>query len=172
VGIAFVECDYVADSYIATFRDHPELELVGVHDRDERREADSASFHSLMRYRSLEQLLEDPTGDAVINRSNPASHYEVTKTCLLAGKHVYSEKPLARTFSYAAELVTLAIATRIRGRIHLLRSYCRPIWHFLLIGCHQKLDAVAELAALRPAIHAFVALTLVIGVFLVQPHAW
>jgi hypothetical protein len=47
VGIAFVEWDYVADSYIATFRDHPELELVGVHDRDERREADSASFHSL-----------------------------------------------------------------------------------------------------------------------------
>jgi predicted dehydrogenase len=106
--IAFVGCGYVADSYIATFPDHPELELVGVHDRDEKREADFASFHSLKRYRALKQILEDATVDAVINLTNPASHYEVTKACLLAGKHVYSEKPLAMTFSQAAELVALA----------------------------------------------------------------
>jgi predicted dehydrogenase len=56
----------------------------------------------------LQEILEDPTIDAVINLTNPASHYEITKASLLAGKHVYSEKPLALSFSQAAELVALA----------------------------------------------------------------
>jgi predicted dehydrogenase len=44
----------------------------------------------------------------VINLTNPRSHFEISKACLLAGKHVYSEKPLAMTLSDAQELVDLA----------------------------------------------------------------
>ena len=31
--------------------------------------------------------------------TNPRSHFSVSKACLEAGKHVYSEKPLAMSFS-------------------------------------------------------------------------
>ena len=106
--VAFAGCGYVADSYISTFPHHPELELVGVHDRDEQREAHFASFHSVRSYGTLDRMLEDPNVDAVLNLTNPESHYHITRACLLAGKHVYSEKPLAMTFSEAAELVAMA----------------------------------------------------------------
>ena len=44
----------------------------------------------------------------VLNLTNPRSHHEVSKAALLAGKHVYSEKPLAMTMVEATELVELA----------------------------------------------------------------
>jgi predicted dehydrogenase len=44
----------------------------------------------------------------VLNLTNPGSHYEISKAALLAGKHVYSEKPLAMQMDQAKELVELA----------------------------------------------------------------
>ena len=48
----------------------------------------------------------------VLNLTNPRAHYEVSQAALLAGKHVYSEKPLAMTMTEATELVD---ARRERG---------------------------------------------------------
>jgi predicted dehydrogenase len=53
-------------------------------------------------------LLEDRTVEIVLNLTNPKSHFSVSKACLKAGKHVYSEKPLAIALSEAKELVELA----------------------------------------------------------------
>ena len=36
-----------------------------------------------------------------LNLTNPRSHFAVNRACLEAGKHVYSEKPLAMTTSEA-----------------------------------------------------------------------
>jgi len=59
-------------------------------------------------YDSLDELLADPTVEIVLNLTNPRNHYEVSKACLEAGKHVYSEKPLAMEIPQAKELVALA----------------------------------------------------------------
>src|SRR5207302_1746767 len=44
----------------------------------------------------------------VLNLTNPRNHYEVARACLDAGKHVYSEKPIATSWPQAVELVELA----------------------------------------------------------------
>jgi predicted dehydrogenase len=49
--------------------------------------------------------------DMVINLTNPQSHAAVTEKALKAGKHVYSEKPLATTFLEGKRLVALAEET-------------------------------------------------------------
>jgi predicted dehydrogenase len=54
------------------------------------------------------ELFADPEVDIVLNITRPNEHYEVTKAALLAGKHVYSEKPLAAEFELGVELVKLA----------------------------------------------------------------
>lgn len=46
--------------------------------------------------------------ELVLNLTNPRSHYEISKQCIEAGKHVYSEKPLAMDAVRAHTLVTLA----------------------------------------------------------------
>ena len=45
-------------------------------------------------YSSLENCLADMRVELIINLANPYSHYSVSAS-LIAGKHVYSEKPLA-----------------------------------------------------------------------------
>lgn len=106
--VAIVGCGYVADFYVKTLRNHPELTLLGVFDRDESRTRRLAGFYGLGSFRSLDEILKDPRVDIVVNLTNPDSHHAVSKAALEAGKHVYSEKPLATSFDQAAELVALA----------------------------------------------------------------
>lgn len=53
-------------------------------------------------------LLADPSIDAVAVVVRRSAASAVVRDCLLAGKHVYSEKPMAMTSAVAAELVEIA----------------------------------------------------------------
>jgi predicted dehydrogenase len=106
--LAIVGCGYIADSYIKTLPLYPELQLMGVFDRDSSRSANFSSYYSVPSYKSFEAVLNDRRVDLVVNLTNPRSHFEISQACLKAGKHVYSEKPLAMSFSDAKSLVTLA----------------------------------------------------------------
>jgi predicted dehydrogenase len=118
--IAIAGCGYVSDYYAGTLPLHPELKVVGVLDRIESRAARYAALHAVRQYRGIDELLEDGEVEAVVNLTGPFDHYEVTKASLEAGKHVYSEKPLAMSMPQACELVTLA---ETRG-LHLSSAPC------------------------------------------------
>ncbi len=106
--IAIVGCGFVADLYMLTLPLHPELELVGVMDRNPERARRFSETWGSRIYASFEELLDDRSVELVLNLTNPTSHYEVSRACLLAGKHVYSEKPLASKLEEAEALVELA----------------------------------------------------------------
>lgn len=110
VGIAIIGCGFVADLYLETLRKHAQLELHGVFDRDSGRSFAFARRHAVEVYPDLASLLADPRVELVLNLTNPHAHYEVSRACLEAGKHVYSEKPLAMRVDDARELVALAEA--------------------------------------------------------------
>ena len=106
--IAFVGVGFVADYYMTTLANHPELELVGVFDRSAARLEQFCNFYGATAYPSLDALMEDPTVQIVVNLTTPESHFDVSRRALEAGKHVYSEKPLAMRFEDAKALVDLA----------------------------------------------------------------
>jgi predicted dehydrogenase len=107
--VAIVGCGFVADYYMTTFPNYPELEVIGVMDRDAERARAFAEFWKIPRnYSSLDELLKDPQVDIVLNFTNPSSHFAISHASLTAGKHVYSEKPLAMELDQARELVRLA----------------------------------------------------------------
>ncbi|MGN6574223.1 MAG: Gfo/Idh/MocA family protein [Nocardioides sp.] len=55
-----------------------------------------------------EDLLEDRSVDAVVLATPPATHADLVRAALAAGKHVFCEKPLAMTAAEAHELAQLA----------------------------------------------------------------
>lgn len=108
LNIAIIGCGFVADSYCQTLGNYPELKLVGAYDRNIGNLELMSRRWSLPPYTSLDALLADDSVAIVLNLTNPSSHYEISKRCLEAGKHVYSEKPLAMDAAAAHELVRLA----------------------------------------------------------------
>ena len=106
--IAIVGTGFVADYYMTTLANHPQIELAGVWDRDAGRLAAFAAFHGTRRYESMQDVLGDAETRIVVNLTPPASHFEVSKAALDAGKHVYCEKPLAMSFGEAKALTDLA----------------------------------------------------------------
>lgn len=106
--IGFVGCGLAARAYFSSVKQYPDLELVGVTGRNQERISKFGAYYSVKTYPTVEALLADPNIELVVNLTNPRSHFEVSKACLEAGKHVYSEKPLAMEFSQAKALVELA----------------------------------------------------------------
>ncbi|MEJ1472107.1 MAG: Gfo/Idh/MocA family oxidoreductase [Candidatus Sedimenticola sp. (ex Thyasira tokunagai)] len=106
--LAILGCGYVAYMYRLTLPMHPELELVGVADTERSRAENMARITNTKCYENLEAILDDQSVDLVLNLTTPQSHYVTTRACLQAGKHVYSEKPLAMTLEDAMSLVALS----------------------------------------------------------------
>ena len=103
-----VGCGYVSDHYLETLPNHQNLELLGVTDLKPERAQVLAKHYGLNIYNSLEAILADPAVQLVVNLTDPENHFAVNKASLLAGKHVYSEKPLSIALDEAHELVDLA----------------------------------------------------------------
>jgi predicted dehydrogenase len=108
MNLAIVGCGNIAGSYAKDIKNHPSMKLVGFQDVDASRAQAFASEHGGKAYETLEHLLADPNVEVVVNLTIFQAHYEVIKKSLLAGKHVYSEKPLALVYAEAKELVELA----------------------------------------------------------------
>ncbi len=62
----------------------------------------------------VDELLKDSTVDLVVNLTVPNSHYEVTRDAVLAGKHVYSEKPYVLSLEQGKELHKLSVEQKVR----------------------------------------------------------
>ena len=86
-----------------------ETQVLGIYDLiPEKMEQAQKEYGIERTYSSMEELLQDPDIEIVLNLTRPFEHYATTKAALLAGKHVYSEKPLAATFEEGKELAALA----------------------------------------------------------------
>ena len=107
-GIAFVGCGFVSDLYMETLPNWTDvLDHRGVWDIDAARLEHFTTTYSLHKFGSLDELLADPAVEIIVNLTNPSQHYAISKAALEAGKHVYSEKPLAMELAQAEELVAL-----------------------------------------------------------------
>lgn len=108
MNCAILGCGFVADFYMGTRFKHDEINIVGAFDIDSDRLDTFAAFHKVQAYDSFEALQADDRVDVVLNLTNPRAHFETNKACLLADKHVYTEKPLAMDSESAAILADLA----------------------------------------------------------------
>ena len=89
--------------------DLPGAELAWLADVDEGRRARyEARFPTARATHRFEDLLEDDTLDAVVIATPVVTHAELAKRALLAGKHVFVEKPLALSITDAEEAVAVA----------------------------------------------------------------
>ncbi len=108
--IGVVGCGNISGIYLVNIGSKfKNIQIAGICDLiREKAEGRSKEFGGLRIYRDMYEIFADPDVDIVLNITRPNDHYGVTKAALLAGKNVYSEKPLATNMEDARELVELA----------------------------------------------------------------
>lgn len=108
-AVSIIGCGFVADLYMRSFAAHPDIAVTQVHDHDPARLAAFCKHWNLQGAQTLDRFLGNlPAGSLILNLTNPAAHYPITRACLTAGHHVYSEKPLALQMDHARDLHDLA----------------------------------------------------------------
>lgn len=114
VRTAIVGCGVISTSYIESLQaKFSIIEIAGCYDRNVDKCRATAQRYDIAEL-SWEQILDDPTIEMVINLTPPQAHYDVIKTLLNAGKHVYSEKILTIDLAQSGELLALAQANNCR----------------------------------------------------------
>ena len=100
----------ISTVYLNTLKTYPDVaELYGCACTSlEKAQRKAAEFGFRKAYASGMELIADPEIDIVMNLTVPAFHYSYNLAALRAGKHVYSEKPLANTFAEGREIVETA----------------------------------------------------------------
>lgn len=116
----------------------PDIELVAVVDRSM---AASELPPSVMRFISLDELLESNLADSVYISTPNYLHCQQTLQCLLAGRHVLCEKPMAMNSRDCEAMLLAAQKSKLQLTVgHMLRysPALQEVRRWLQIGILEK----------------------------------
>lgn len=121
-----------------------------------------AGEHKLKLFSSYEEVLEDPSIDAVVLATPHSMHVQQVVAAAGKGKHVFCEKPFALAKSGAEE----AVAAVKRAGVALGLGYNRR-WHPEMTKLREKIDS----GDLGVILHVEATMTFPNALFL-KPEAW
>src|SRR3954451_3263087 len=144
VRVAVVGLGFMGGMHIAALQSIPDAELVAVYSRDERKLSGDLSevggnlsgaggiydFSNLKKYRSLQDILNDPEIDALDICLPTNFHADVRVAALLAGKDVLLEKSMALDLDSSLRVLEASRSTsRMLMVAHVLRFF--PVYQVL-----------------------------------------
>jgi predicted dehydrogenase len=95
VKIGIIGTGNIFPAYVSGCRNFDILDIAACADIDEERATKQASNFGIPRAPSVAELLADSEIQIVVNLTIPKAHAQVSLDTIRAGKHIYSEKPLA-----------------------------------------------------------------------------
>lgn len=108
-GIGIIGCGKIAQvRHIPEYLENPNAEIRGYFDLNLQRAQELAEKFGGKAFASVEELLADPSIDAVSVCVANFAHAEMTIKALEAGKHVLCEKPMAVTLAECEAMVAAA----------------------------------------------------------------
>ena len=138
VGIGIIGTGNISDAYLKAAPKFPVLKIVACADINMDAAAAKAATYGIEAL-TVDALLADPRISIVLNLTTPQHHVPVGLRAIAAGKHVYSEKPLAIAL---ADGIGLVDAARAKG----LRVGCAP--DTFLGGSHQTARQAIDAGAI------------------------
>lgn len=109
VKIGIIGCGVISHTYISNIKEMFHwLDIVACADRNLDKAEAMASKYGISEGCSVEDLLANPEVEIIVNLTTPASHTEVNRKILMAGKHLYCEKPFALNLKDAEDILELA----------------------------------------------------------------
>ena len=138
VGIGIIGTGNISDAYLKAAPQFPVLEVVACADINMDAARTKAAAYGIEAL-TVDELLADPRIAIVLNLTTPQHHVPVGLQAIAAGKHVYSEKPLAIALEDGMRLVEAAAKAG-------LRVGCAP--DTFLGGSHQTARKAIDAGAI------------------------
>ena len=114
--VGVIGCGVISRAYVENAKAFDSFELVACADLDPT-QADALGKASGLRTASVDELIADPSIDVILNLTPAPAHAAVTRQALAAGKHVYTEKPIATEVAEAARARPRGRAPRAAHRL-------------------------------------------------------
>ena len=111
VGLAIIGAGLMAGQHHASTVAVDEIDVRGVFAADTAQARELTAGTDATVYESLDSVLADDTGEGVLVATPTDTHVDIALAALAAGRHVFVEKPVARTLDGAEQL-------RDAGRAH------------------------------------------------------
>ncbi|MBX3176841.1 MAG: Gfo/Idh/MocA family oxidoreductase [Candidatus Hydrogenedentes bacterium] len=103
--VGLIGCGNIAPVYFDAGHRFDNFRIVACADQDHARAEAAAALHGVPRALDPKALLADPEIDLVLILTPPPSHADLIGAATAAGKHVYTEKPLALDAARGRELL-------------------------------------------------------------------
>ena len=116
IKVAIIGCGSVSNRYIVHLQSSPLVKIVSLCDiKQDRAEAQNKKYNiGASTYNHINALLKGNTFDLMLTLTDMQMHGALNKIALQAGKHVWSEKPLANTYAEGKALVDYAKLKGVR----------------------------------------------------------
>jgi predicted dehydrogenase len=115
IKVAVIGCGSVSGSYLPNLAKCPHVELVSTCDIIPERAANQAKrFNVAHHFPNLEKQLAGPAFDLLVNLTDMQEHEHLNRQAIAAGKHVWSEKPIANTLAAGQKLLAQANSRGVR----------------------------------------------------------
>jgi predicted dehydrogenase len=108
VNVALIGCGYWGPNLARNFYQLPNAQLVTCCDLDERKLEQMQRLYPTRVTQDYGSVLADSSVEAVALATPAGSHHTLARAALLAGKHVFVEKPLTMSSAEAESLIDLA----------------------------------------------------------------
>jgi predicted dehydrogenase len=108
--VAIIGCGSVSNRYIPHLKTSSLIQIVSLCDsKPERAIAQNREYKvNAATYGNIDEMLKGVPFDMMVTLTDMQKHGELNKKALLAGKHVWSEKPMANTYAEGKALLDLA----------------------------------------------------------------
>ena len=108
IKVAIIGMGLIGVSHVDAIRRLGGIELFAVADTNSELASEKAAKYGIPKcYTGIDELIANPEIKVIHNCTPNNLHLEVNKKIIEAGKHVFSEKPLARSTAETAQLITL-----------------------------------------------------------------
>ncbi len=114
--IGLIGCGSVSNRYIPHIQTSPLLEIVSLCDIKPQRAIDQNKQYNVgaQTYPNIDAMLVGVPFDLMVTTTDMQVHGELNKKALLAGRHVWSEKPMANSYKEGKALFDLAKSKNLR----------------------------------------------------------
>ncbi len=114
--VAVIGCGSVSNRYLPQLLSSKMIEVVSLCDiKPERAVAQNKEYKvNAATYGHIDEMLKGVPFDMMVTLTDMQVHGELNRKALLAGKHVWSEKPMANTYAEGKALLDLARSRKLR----------------------------------------------------------